>query len=133
MSTARLYECVWHAVDAINSSETLAFNFPWKDEEGRKDLELGFAQLTGGKFRGCVFATDGFCIRIVAPTGVLNVRDYWHRKKFYAIVVQATVDSTGKFIGASFKAGGSTHDSLAIMKTSKFWELLESGMLALPT
>ena len=45
--------------------------------------------------------------------------------------MQVTVDSTGKFIGASFKAVGSTHDSLA-MKMSKFWELLESGILCRP-
>ena len=76
MSVAKMYQCVWKTVDAINASEALSFKFPWNDEEELKNLELGFAKLTGGKFRGCIFAHDGFCIRLEAPKGILNVRDY---------------------------------------------------------
>ena len=110
----------------------MTLQFPWDDPEKLSELELGFAKLSGGKFRGCTFSSDGFCIRILCPRGVDNVQDYYHRKKFYAIVVQAFVDSTGKFVAASFKAVGSTHDSLA-MKMSKFWQRLMSGELSKPT
>ena len=126
-----VYMCLWRAVDAINSVGPLKLEFPWGDNEKLAEMELGFAKLTKGYFRGCVFAADGFCIRIRAPRGVPNVADYYHRKKFYAIVVQAAVDSTGKFVAASFNAVGSTHDSLA-MKMSLFWQRLMSGELAKP-
>ena len=129
MSTETMYECVWRAVDAINHSDVLAMKFPWNDEKQLNELEMGFAKLTGGKLRGCTFSVDGFCVRIVAPSGIPNVQDYYHRKGFYAIVVQACVDSTGKFIAASFNATGSTHDSLTF-KMSRFWERLQAGDLS---
>ena len=128
MSVETMYECVWRAVDAINAADVLALKFPWNDEKKLQQIELGFAKLTGGKLRDYLFAVDGFCIRITAPRGIPNVQDYRHRKGFYAIVVQACVDSTGKFIAASFNATGGTHDSLAF-KMSAFWDRLESGDL----
>ena len=105
--------------------------FPWADDDKLNELEKGFAKLSDGKFRGCVFAVDGFFIRIQAPSGIPNVQDWYHRKHFYAVVVQAAVDSTGKFVAASFKAVGSTHDSLAF-KMSSFYERLDSGALCRP-
>ena len=81
MAKQSMYNCVWHAVNAINSSDKLALYFPWDDEDGIQDLELGFARLPAGKFRGCIFAHDGFCVRIQAPRDVPNVQDYYHRKK----------------------------------------------------
>ena len=92
---------------------------------------MGFAKFSGGKFRGCICASDGFCIRIVAPNGVKNIRYFWNHKKFYVIDVQDTVDSTGKFVAESFVAGGTTHDSFA-MKMSTVWERLNSGILCRP-
>ena len=129
MSKTSMYECVWQMVDAINKSPDMKLSFPWDDEDGLNELEMGFAKLSKGKVRGCVFSVDGFCIRIIAPTNVPNTRDYWHRKGFYAIVVQAVVDSVGHFRSASFQAVGSTHDSLAF-KMSQFYANLEAGKLS---
>ena len=131
VSIRALYDCLWRVVDAINKIDAMKLVFPWNDNKRLAELELGFAQLSNGKFRGCTFAVDGFCIRIQAPSGVTNVQDFYHRKNFYVIVVQAVVDSTGKFTAASFKAVGSTHDSLA-MKMSAFWQRLISGELRQP-
>ena len=128
MGRSTIFTCVWEAVDAINAAPELALKFPWDDEVQLRKLEQGFAALSGGKVRGCVFAMDGFCIRVKAPVGVNNPRDFWHRKGFYAVVAQAVVDSSKRFLAASFKAVGSTHDSLAF-KMSKFYEILESGKL----
>lgn len=132
MSKSTTYECVWNAVDAINKTEKMAFDFPWDNEKKMQKFELGFATLSQGLFRGCVFSIDGFCVRIQAPRDVVNVQDYYHRKKFYAVVVQAAVDATGRFVAASFKAAGSTHDSLAL-KMSSMWERLAAGELKRPT
>ena len=128
ISRETLYTCVWQAVDAINASPGMRMEFPWHDDVKLQNLEKGFAGLCGGKLRGCVFAVDGFCVRIICPGGAVNPRDYWHRKGFYAFVVQAVVDATGKFLAASLKAVGSTHDSLAF-KMSKFHSMLEKGLL----
>ena len=83
------------AVDAINSSPQLSLKFPWDDEKELMKLERGFASLSKGKVRGCLFSLDGFCVRIHCPRGVVNPRDYYHRKGFYAFVVQAVVDAVG--------------------------------------
>ena len=132
MSREELYACVWQTVDAINASSEMKLEFPWHNDIKLQELERGFAGLCNGKLRGCVFAIDGFCVRIISPSGVLNPRDYWHRKGFYAFVVQAVVDSSGKFRCVSLKAVGSTHDSLAF-KMSKFYSMLESGLLCRET
>ena len=132
MSQSSVLRSVWETVDAIHASEALDLKFPWNDESKLQELEKGFAELSEGNIRGCVFSVDGFCVRIICPTGVNNARDYWHRKKFYALVVQAVVDAKGKFMAASFKAVGSTHDSLAF-KMSAFYEKLKSGILERPT
>ena len=129
MQVPTMYTCAWHAVDAINKSPQLQLIFPWDDDAKLEEIELGFAGLCEGKVRGCVFALDGFCIRIIAPSGIPNPQDYWNRKGFYAFVVQAGVDSTGKFTTSSIKAVGSTHDSLAF-RMSKFHEYLEAGKLS---
>ena len=132
MCVETLYVCVWTAVDAINSSRKLQMYFPWDDEEGLQELEQGFSKISGGKVRGCVFSVDGFCVRIICPIGVINPRDFWHRKGFYAYVVQAVVNATGKFTAASIKAIGSTHDALAF-RMSSFYAKLEAGMLSRST
>ena len=119
-------------MDSINSAKELQLYFPWDDEEGLQELERGFAKTTGGKLRGCVFSFDGFCVRIICPFGVINPRDFWHRKGFYAYVVQAIVDSTGKFLVASIKVIGSTHDALTF-RMSDFYTKLESDKLSRPT
>ena len=128
MSKAAVYHCMWNVVSAVNKSDKFAFYFPWDDEQGLRELELGFARLSKSQLRGCTFSEDGFGVHIVAPSDVDNVADFWHRKKMYALVVQASVDSTGRFLGASWQATGSTHDSLAL-KMSKLWQKLESGKL----
>ena len=56
MSHQQLYECVWEAVDAINSSDKLQLHFPWDDEVGLQNLERGFSEMSGGKLRVVVFS-----------------------------------------------------------------------------
>jgi hypothetical protein len=128
MGRSTIYSCVWQTVDAINAAPELQLVFPWDDDEKLNELEQGFASLSGGRVRGCVFAMDGFAVRIKSPVGVNNPRDYYHRKGMYAIVVQAVVDSNKKFLAASFQAVGSTHDALAF-RMSKFYQNLEAGKL----
>ena len=62
-----------------------------------------------------------FCVQI----------DRWC-KGYYDFVVQAVVDAHGKFLSASMRAVGSTHDSLAF-RMSAFYEKLETGVLTQDT
>lgn len=128
ISSPYLYTCVWQMVDCINSAPDLQFYFPWDDEDGLKKLERGFAEASHGKIRGCTFSFDGLCIRIIAPTGVANPSDFWHRKGFYAYVLQGVVNAKGRFVSGSMQAVGSTHDSLAWCM-STFYSNLEKGKL----
>ena len=75
MGRSTIYSCVWHTVDAINAAPELQLVFPWDDDEKLNELEQGFASLSGGRVRGCVFVMDGFAVRIKAPVGVNNPRD----------------------------------------------------------
>ena len=113
ISTSFLYTYVWNMIDAINSAPELQFYFPWNDEAGLKKLERGFAEASDEQMRGCVFSFDGLLIRIIAPSGVKNPKDFWHRKGHYGYVLQGVVDAKGKFLSGSIQAVGSTHDSLA--------------------
>ena len=50
--------------------DVMTLHFPWDDPKKLSELELGFVKLSGGKFRGCTFSSDGFYIRILCPRGV---------------------------------------------------------------
>lgn len=62
---------------------------------------------------GCVGAVDGICVKIKKPEPQENPAMFYCRKGFYAIPVQALVDSDYIFRFCSAICTGSTHDSLA--------------------
>lgn len=62
---------------------------------------------------GCIGALDGIAIKIKKPEWCLGPACYWCRKGYYAIPVQALVDSNYRFICYSARCVFSTHDSLS--------------------
>ena len=52
--------------------------------------------------------------------------DYYNRKGFYSIVLQAVIDSNGKFIDIFVGYPGSTHDS-RIFRNSSLYYILSSS------
>jgi hypothetical protein len=110
------------------------FSFPLvnalktKDETFLQTISDGFANFTSGIFKGCIGAIDGIAIRIICPSEgeVPDPKNYWCRKGFYALNVQAICDSSKRIIWVSTGHKGSTHDSNAFFETSLYdllWEL----------
>jgi hypothetical protein len=78
-------------------------------------LAAGFAHRSCNVIHTCVGAIDGILLPIICPaqTHAKNQRQYWCRKQFWAINVQAIVDAQSRFIYASVRYPGAVHDSYA--------------------
>mmetsp|Transcript_24903 Transcript_24903/g.38381 ORF Transcript_24903/g.38381 Transcript_24903/m.38381 type:complete len:402 (+) Transcript_24903:78-1283(+) len=105
------------------------FEFPlvrWLRERNWKALETlaaDFAEKTAGVYYGPFGALDGLALRIKSPSGVPDPGNYWCRKGFYALNVQAICDRRKRFLWCNPSHKGSTHDSQAF-DSSKLYELL---------
>jgi hypothetical protein len=64
---------------------------------------------------GVLGALDGIAVKVNKPSGENIQRSYWCLKGYYAIPIQAIVDSDYKFTYMSAIAVGSTYDSLAFL------------------
>ena len=83
-----------------------------------------FALDSNGFFKGCVGAIDGLTVPIRRSVGVADAGNYFCRKIFYAINVQAICNKQKRFTWLSFHQG-SSHDSFAWSQT-RLQELLEA-------
>ena len=108
------------------------FDYPWVsllhqlkdgnlDALGKlKEISEYFAIDSDGAFSGCIGAIDGIAIRIRCPTkkdGVHDPGNYFCRKNFYALNVQAICDRQKRILWISPNHKGSTHDSTAWQET----------------
>jgi hypothetical protein len=111
------YRCLWRTLIAIDAALPLSFNITSDTEMTAS--EQGFASLTNGVLRGIVGALDGLAVKIRKPTinDVPNPMDYWNRKGFFAVNVQAICDSNRVFRWFSASTCGSTHDATAFDAT----------------
>jgi hypothetical protein len=74
-------------------------------------------------FPGVIDAIDGSHIPIAAPSEYPV--DYFNRKSFYSVILQAVVDSKGRFLDIFTGYPGSTHDS-RVLRNSKIYHLLNT-------
>ena len=77
---------------------------------------------------GCVGALDGIAVKIKKPSWCHAPSNFFCRKLYYALPVQAVVDSDYRFLCCSARCVGSTHDSIA-HTVSALGNFLESGKL----
>ena len=88
-----------------------------------------YSEVTlGANTRGIIGALDGLAVQIKRPTssdGVNDPGNYYSRKQFYALNVQAICDAYKRFLWVSTGHQGSTHDSLAFSSTQLFDLLVE--------
>ena len=76
----------------------------------------GFPQVAG--------AIDGTHIPILKPTECPS--DYYNRNGFYSILMQAVVDSQGRFIDVNIGWPGKVHDA-RVLANLKFYHIAFSG------
>ena len=99
-SVYSVYLCLDKLIEWVNKTfefalVTLLKEFEKVTVEATKKLsEMSddFASDSNGFFGGCIGALDGLAIRIVRPANVPDAGNYFCRKNFYAINVQAICD-----------------------------------------
>ncbi|XP_024514868.1 protein ANTAGONIST OF LIKE HETEROCHROMATIN PROTEIN 1-like [Selaginella moellendorffii] len=80
----------------------------WLDEEGMKEVIIGFQRLCG--FPNCCGAMDCTHIAIELPGSEDATDWYVGAKKYYSMVVQAVVDSKTSFLDITTEIAGSVPD-----------------------
>jgi DDE superfamily endonuclease len=128
ISTTYLYTIF----DAFLDWVMLTFEFPlvrWLRENNWGELNKRanlFAEKTDGIFYGPVGALDGLAVRVKSPTlgEVTDPGNYFCRKGFYALNVQAICDLSKRFLWCYPSNKGSTHDSAAFAN-SRLYDLLK--------
>jgi hypothetical protein len=123
ISQIMLYDLFHEVVRWINGS----FHFPLptfiKEENTEKlnQISLLFSDKSDGIITGCIGAIDGLAIRIQSPVihqdNVPDPGNYYCRKGFFALNVQAICDSKKRILWMSSGHKGSTHDSAAFAET----------------
>jgi len=118
--SASVYRAVWDVVDAVNSSPALALDFQVEDCTRRAAYAARFKAQRNSPFGNVIGALDGIAVHQEQPlaTDVTCVADYYSRKGFYALNVQAICDADYKFRWMSCKSPGSAHDSSAFTGTN---------------
>lgn len=92
--------------------------------QGLRRIVSGF--LSKWNFPQCVGAIDGSHIPIIAPSE--NPLDYYNRKGYHSIVLQALVDHEYRFLDVYVGWPGSVHDA-RVLGNSTLYTNLESGIL----
>jgi len=118
--SASVYRAVWDVVDAVNCSPALALDFQVEDCTRRAAYAARFKAQRNSPFGNIIGALDGIAVQQEQPlaTDVTCVADYYSRKGFYALNVQAICDADYKFRWMSCKSPGSAHDSSAFTGTN---------------
>eukprot|EP00171_Calliarthron_tuberculosum_P011175 IDg11175t1 len=80
---------------------------------------------------GILQAIDGIDVEIKKPTEFSDPAQYFSRKRYCCLPIQAIVDSGYQFLYPCANCVGSTHDSLAFGVT-RFASDLENGFLPMP-
>ena len=82
-------------------------------------LANAFAEKTNGVFHGPFASLDGLAVRVKCPTlkDIADPGNYFCRKGFYALNVQAICDKWKRFLWVYPSNKGSTHDSTAFLNS----------------
>jgi DDE superfamily endonuclease len=128
VSTSHLY----NIFDQFLSWVLKALEFPlvsWLRErnwEALTHLANMYAEKSNGVFYGPFSGLDGLAVRVKCPTEdeVPDPGNYFCRKGFYALNVQAICDRNKRFLWCYPSNKGSTHDSAAF-SSSRLYDLLK--------
>lgn len=89
-----------------------------------------FSYSSNGAFSGIIGALDGIAIRIRSPflSEVSDPGNYYCRKGFFALNIQAICDRSKKFLWCYTSNKGSTHDSIAFSNSRLYSVLTQKAM-----
>ncbi|XP_046905803.1 putative nuclease HARBI1 isoform X3 [Hypomesus transpacificus] len=88
--------------------------------EGQREVSEGFARLARhGAFARAMGAIDSCHVRIKSP-GEPHGQDYFNRKLFHSIQLQAVCDHAGRFIDVFVGYPGSVHDTRVLRHSPLF-------------
>ena len=93
-------------------------------EDKLKEIVAEFESLWG--FPQVVGAIDGTHIPILHPQE--SPSDYYNRKNFYSIIMQAVVDSRCCFVDVNIGWPGKVHDARVLSNSSFFWKANEGSL-----
>lgn len=108
----RLYHALpdWQLVEALDARSEA----PTPDARRLEVMRADFSSKGLGYMTGVIGAIDGLLIPVEAQNDRDNARDFYCRKGFHAINVQAIADTHGRFIYAEVgSVPGCAHDSWA--------------------
>jgi len=100
-----VYRALWDVVDAVNCSPGLALDFQLADCSRQQEDGERLQARRNSPFNSVIGALDGVAIEQEQslPADVICVADYYSRKGFYALNVQAICDADYKFRWMSCK------------------------------
>ena len=92
--------------------------------EKLKEIVEGFETLWG--FPQTAGAIDGSHIPIIRPEE--SASDYYNRKGYYSIIMQAMVDHRGRFMDVCIGWPGKVHDARVFVNSSLYQKGLNSAL-----
>ncbi|XP_062273057.1 uncharacterized protein LOC133978761 [Scomber scombrus] len=118
-----VFNCVQEFCKAVN---TVLLPEHIKIPDGPKLIELATFFSNRWRVPQCVGAIDGSHIPIIAPEEY--PKDYFNRKGWHSVVLQAVVDGRGLFWDVCVGFPGSVHDA-RVFRQSHLWDVLSGGQL----
>ena len=131
ISESTFYPIIFETMKVLDEVECISFP---RDKISLERASEGFGRRTNGVLDGCVGALDGWAPRLQRPRVTAdcpNPSDYYSRKGFYTLNVQAMCDANRRFVFVSMVSCGAVHDSTAFA-LSRLSTLLEEGKLPEP-
>ncbi|KAL3699248.1 hypothetical protein R1sor_017270 [Riccia sorocarpa] len=124
IGTSTVQEFMEDVVDAIISVMGPRY-LVWPSGEDMEQVSQGFMRKVGlPNWQGAI---DGTHIRLrQGPFGGNKSRDYYNRKGWYSVVLQAIYDSNGIFLDMSTGMPGCVHDSRVVTR-SRFYDTAMAG------
>ncbi|XP_027011351.2 protein ANTAGONIST OF LIKE HETEROCHROMATIN PROTEIN 1 [Tachysurus fulvidraco] len=118
-----VFNCVQEFCNAVITM-LLPYHIRFPDAD--KLLEMSTFFNNRWRVPQCVGAIDGTHIPIIAPED--RPQDYYNRKGWHSVVLQAVVDGKGLLWDVCVGYPGSVHDA-RVLRQSHLWEVLSDGEL----
>ncbi|XP_061565182.1 uncharacterized protein LOC133419782 [Cololabis saira] len=123
VSLSTVFNCVQ---DFCNTVVKVLLPAHIKSPDADKLVELATFFHNRWRVPQCVGAIDGSHLPIIAPEE--HARDYYNRKGWHSVILQAVVDGKGLFWDVCVGFAGSVHDA-RVLRQSDLWEVLGDGEL----